>query len=242
MATKRIHNPNITWVPHLRLQWGGTLGTTKEVWSNSLNFVFDQGQTALANENIVAGMQAAAPFLASAVRGDDGFDIMCTNDVYLDYVKANWVEATGLQRAGNTNRFDYTPPVQGGRPGNVPFYQTLAITLRTPLHRGRGHSGRIFPPVTYLALDAGTSKVSAATASQLASTWANVIHRIQLAISGGANAAAHPAVLSFGNVEKGIPATFNTITGVAVDRVPDVQHRRTNRLSREEGILSLLPG
>lgn len=234
MARTRVHNANVTWVPHVQLSWGGTLGAgTSEVWTNGVKMACPGGAPTQAQlDGLLPTLQSiASNFVSGAVIGHNTGNSHSSTDVHVSWVKANYIEATGLQRDSQTHVLDF-PPVSGlSQP--VPFYQTYALTFRTALKRGRSHAGRIFPPCVSIPVVAGTGMASAADATEVATAGMELLNRINVEIG---NAAGAPfgavAVFSRGLANASIEPILQTITAVELDRVPDVQHRRTNRLHR----------
>lgn len=236
----RGHMPvGTTWNPHLRLSFGGTLGVPAiEEWSNTVRFKMAQF------EPTEATLQDACNRVVTPIRqwlADPGSHI--SQAAALTWVKLNYIETTGLQRAGNTILTDVVAPNTGSVAGPPPpFYQTYAITLRTRTRRGRAHAGRIFPPlVTHIPQDDGSPYLSDGAAASMATAFSSMLQQCRARIGQAfvvqdpTTVSPDPAVFSPGVADKGtVPLNDVFITAV-VDRVPDVQHRRTKQLPRLEG-------
>lgn len=243
MVRRGPHNPAISWLPHLQLSWGGTLGNAgQEIWTNGVRFHVPDY---VGNGPDTAGLQAIMVAVDAQVKAwvlDVGSLSGIGSDVKYEWVKANWVLASGLQRDTNTNRADAVGGPYSGHSGLVPWYQTYAITLQTGFKRGRAHTGRIFPPIVAYAPELGTGLVSAAAANDMTTAAKNMFNGIQAGVRAEwvAGVTGHLAVLSPGNSAIGTGAVAAQIQAVVVDRIPDVQHRRTNRLVRTLGAVQQL--
>lgn len=235
---------SISYVPHLRLAFGGTIGTPAvEEWSNSIRF--STGGGVPEEGNLQGALEACGPVLSTWFSSSGA---MIANISQLRFAKLTWILANGKQRGVNTPRIDLlTSGGLGSSSGdatpNPHWYQTQALTLRTDLNRGRGHSGRIYPPTTG-ALPAGASPyISAAAATGMSSTFSQCLDALSTAL--GTNLGGGPGVLfsvgpvvaSAGETEgpKAKDPFLVPITGVVVDRVGDVQHRRNRQVPRLEG-------
>lgn len=231
------HNSAITWNPHVRVAWGGQLGTSGEIWTNSMKWLYAADNTVPSVGDLDAMMTTVIEHLSAwFISPSSGISAAA----HLSWIKANYVLATGLQTEGDTQQRDF-PVVNGVVTAIVPFYQTFALTFRTAKSRGRAHSGRIFPPVVSYTMGAD-GYCAAGIAEGAATAFATFLSQSNADISAaGPNPGAF-AVLSPGNSTKGTAPTSQLITGVVMDRVPDVQHRRTNRLVRSEGALAPVTG
>lgn len=241
MSRRGPHNPNITWTPHVKVAWGGVLGTSAEIWTNSLKFVFLAPATILTVDQV----NTINPLVWAALKtwfgangGTSSVNSFIGREAQCHWLKINNVSSEGLQVSQQTNVYEGTP--FGGSDNNiVPFYQSYAITLRTALKRGRSHAGRIFPPLVQPALPGDDGMCSAADATIMANTWMTCFKAMQSAIVTNSGVGSF-SVISPGNSEKSTLPIYQVITGAVVDRVPDVQHRRTNRLARAEGGTALV--
>lgn len=237
------HNSAITWTPHLKVAWGGTLGGSGEIWTNSLRYLHGGGAETYTAAQIVA-MEGP---LWSAIGGWFGMSKLNNspypfigNEATLTWLKVNNILATGLQVAGDTNLYAGTPR-NGTDQNPVPYYQTFAITLRTALKRGRAHAGRIFPPLVQPLLVSGTGQCSVDDATFMAQAFRDCMLGMQTAIRTNGSVGSF-AVFSPGDSTKGTVPIANPIVSVTVEQTPDVQHRRTNRILRKEGVAATVSG
>jgi hypothetical protein len=238
MTSPGGHNSAISWLPHVRVAWGGQLGTSGEIWTSSLKWLYADDAFAPAGivlDNILDVAQTRiGNWFADAANGISSF-------AHMGWVKANWILASGLQAAGDTHYKEFGPVSGQVASNNPPFYQTYALTLRSGLTRGRAHSGRIFPPMVGFPT-AADGYCAAAQATTAATSFATMLSQANADISGlGPNPGVF-SILSPGNTTKGQAPTSQFITGVVMDRVADVQHRRTNHLARQEGTLAPVTG
>lgn len=232
-----------TWLPHLKLSFGGDLGNPKmEIWNCTVRFKAgaDSDNTDPSADFTSAQIDAAlgalttplATWFASA-------DAQLSSVAILNYAKLNWVMANGLQRDVNTHRVDTGPAAGGNGAANQPhWHTTFALTLRTGVARGRAHSGRIFPPAVHCPPELASPYISAAHANQMATAFATALNNISEAIQDARGdgtpvfpVVGSPASTSIGDTRG---ALLERITGVVVDRLADVQHRRTNAIPRLE--------
>jgi hypothetical protein len=225
-------------VPHLRLSWGGTLGfPALETWSNTLGLLQNPEAAGVAptqvqiEQLVEACAEPVSNWFTSA-------DARIGSDAQLVWLKAAWVLASGLQRDVNTARHDFdNQTYQGAIAGPVIWEQTYAITWRTFYNRGRGHAGRIYPPLVNAPPVNGTPYCSVAQANGMATAAAGLLTALHAASVGvmGPGADLLPCVVSKSTDGSGQPAKNTMINGVVVDRVADIQHRRVNRVARAEG-------
>ena len=224
-------------IPHLRVTFGGSLGTPSvEIWSNTINF--NNLAAAIPTEQEVALLpDAIAPAVATWFNAADS---IINLDAKLEWLKAVWIQADNKQRGETTAIHDYPGGVPGGSNVPVIWEQSYCLTWRTPLTRGRGHAGRIYPPLSGPPPVAGSPDCTAANANRLATSAIALLAGMRDGISQVLTPARvlNPVVISRGNVAGDKIPRAITITGVVVDRVADIQHRRTNRVPRAEGNLA----
>lgn len=225
------------YVPHLKLSFGGTIGQPEvEQWSNTVRF--DTGGFDVPEGNIDAALGAIRPIVETWFRSPD---TSISAVARLKWLKLNWILANGRQRSVNTHQVDTL--ANGGEGGAVHWYQTLALTMRTDLQRGRGHAGRIFPPVVVAFPEGNSPYIAAVKADKMAASWAATLSALATSLGSnlgggeGTFVGVWPVVASPGESD---PTSFqgplmNRITRVVVDRVGDVQHRRTAQIPRLEG-------
>jgi hypothetical protein len=243
-----------TYLPHVKLSFGGVLGTPGlEEWSNTVRFKIgsnadnageagveldpDQLDTALANvvDPLSAWMRSESAKI-SAYCG-------------LNWAKLNMIKADGKQRDVNTHRIEITG-VAGSQTTYIPhWFTTVALTMRTELQRGRGHSGRIFPPMVAVPPAGGSPYIGGTAANGMSTIWAQTLDLLSEAIQTGlpndqgatpvVPVVASPASTLIGALSG---ALLQRITGVVVDQIADVQHRRTRQIPRLESTRATVAG
>nr|CRY95896.1 hypothetical protein [uncultured prokaryote] len=230
-----------TWQPHVRIQIGGTLGVPAvEIWSNAFRYYKANGVAPNAVD-----LQGAADALAGPV--SDWItrpESLIGNVVGLTYIKAVWVQSNGRQRDTNTAQHEFAPAVMGTNAQAAIWEQTYCLTFRTPIKRGRAHSGRIYPPVAGHGAGGGTPYCSAADADGMAASGAQLLTAMGNAIAGVIEPGGPTGgfyVFSPGEAVRGTQPVAHPITSVVVDRVADIMHSRTNRVPRAEGAPSPVP-
>jgi hypothetical protein len=223
-------NDVLTWTPHIKVSWGGTIGNPPlEIWNNSVRFHVpgaapsEQGLQDIAN--------AAGPYISEWIsRGASAI----RQAVLGTYVKAVWVESTGKQRDTNTAQADLVPAASYGTlaAGGI-WPQTYVLTFRTAVKRGRAHSGRIYPPYAGNGAQAGSPYLAQGDAQGMANSGAVLLTNLRLAVQATA-IGSYPSVFSPGSANRGTAPMYNPITAVVVDRVADIMHSRSNRVPRLE--------
>lgn len=234
----------VSVVPHLRLSWGGTLGVpAAEIWTNTVKWANDQSVVPSRTQLVAGAAAAAVPLKAWMLASTSEIHNTCK----LQWIKLNYIEANGLQRDNDTVIFDVVPEQAGSSADAGQLWiTTYALTLRTGLTRGRGHAGRIFPPQAGKPSNyaAATGYLAAASANAMALGFGTCIRNIRDAINpamGMVGEAAYDAVvISISKDGDTRPPQSNEIVSVVCDRVPDIQHRRSNRLPRSEGTTTVI--
>lgn len=190
-----------------------------------------------------------------ANRGDHLKGAGISPNAKLEWVKLNAIGADGKYLYAS-NTFFYPAAIPGGGAqadsGSGPFYSppwqaTTAITLRTTIARGRGSHGRIYPPLAVYAPDPNVPYQSLNVANQMCGAFTGLLDNFNsgLFLSGnsGYDQAMAPIDETAGDCcivstsptsgpHVGAPALLTPILTVEVDRVPDVQTRRVNRVPR----------
>lgn len=218
----------------MRVTWGGSLGIPAvEIWSNGLAYrVGPEAPSA-------AELEAVADAVANPIQDFvTNVNAQIGSAASLEWTKATWLLNNGRQRDTNTAIHDYaTPYPRGAKTTNPIWEQSYCVTLRTALNRGRGHAGRIYLPLAGPNPEGTTPYAPASYADNLAALFQTFYTQMNTAINGalpGTGRSAHMAISSRGTADNPIPLLTN-VTGAVVDRVPDVQRRRVNRVQRLEG-------
>lgn len=233
-----------TYLQHVKLQFGGTLGNPAvEEWSNTVRFAYRGagGDPEQESDVVTAGeledaMVAMEEPLAAWFNGPDSF---ISYQAFLTYMKLNMINDQGHQFDANTHRRELL--YAGSVGGTCHYYETFALTMRTDVKRGRGNAGRIFPPMVVCPPEGSTPYISAAHADRMARAWAICLNDMSDALGDVISLAledsqVRPVIAAPASSTGPNPggALLREVRGVVVDRVADVQHRRTNRIPRSE--------
>lgn len=214
--------------PHILVQWGGALGTNSgEIWTNTMRFVTDG-----TDVNDLQGLAEAwdtelTNALTTLVAANSGY----ASHAHLDWVKANAVDATGHQLAGNTNAY-YAPTDFVSAKGIAPsgaYQLALVVSFTTDVSRGWANSGRVYVPSGAQVgtnIDSPTGLLTDAYVASVAAAWQTFLNDLN-DNPGPDFADLRAAVVS---PRAGDGSAFHNITGVRVGKVMDTQRRRRNRL------------
>jgi len=211
---------------HVLAQWGGTL-PGGEIWSNSLRLAStDTGNDAdvPSHDAMVEWLTTYAKDAVAAWHGS--FDLKCSNQAKLAYLKMNVVDIAGRYVELNTLEYLYSPVVPGGSASNIhPTQIALAVSLTTEFSRGHAHRGRFYVPMPVHVVDATTGLISVSDAIQVATAAKTFIEALADEPGPDILPGMRVCVMS----QRGTGAT-NVVTGVDVGRVLDTQQRRRNAL------------
>lgn len=238
-----------TWLPHLKVTLGGALGNNNggagdgsslEIWSCGFRYFSPTLEN--APPTVVAMQSASNNMIGKAVTWFAAAASEISSTASLQTLKLVWILNTGKQRDVNTIVQDAPIGTVGGITGLSPIWeQTYALTFRTRVSRGRGHSGRVYPPLSGPQPLAGTPYCAVADATGMAASMATLLNNWTTDIRAGIPSSNDGtfAVMSAGDTTPpGLDPLATPITGVVCDRVADIQHRRTNRVPRSEGASS----
>lgn len=222
-------------VPHMRLTWGGTIGTPPvDEWSNGL--AFSVLPEAMSAEELGLAVDTCAITIDKWIKSN-GASIGIA--VQLTWVKAVWVNADGKNRDVNTEVLDLgTSGGRGNNTVNPSWNQAYALTFRTDVTRGRGHSGRIYPPLSGKNPTGNTPYLEKTEADLMAQAFATCITELKADIGAAQtpqfSRPVVPVVVSRRTPDGRAPI-LTPIKRVVVDRVADVMHSRTRQVPRAEG-------
>lgn len=220
----------MTYAPHIRLQFGGSLFVTEQ-WSCSLNMRI--GAQNVDPTSIVLDLweqwtRDNIEDLAADVRTwHESAEARNSQAARLEYVKANVIGPDGRYRnPGETVGIFYTGTDRqpGSRtPGLA--QDTVCVSLLTDVTRGRASRGRFYPPTGQMTPDAQTGRISAGEVE-------GVVLGAQQLLDNLANQpgidANNPRVVVAS--ELGSPGPQRDVTSVAVGNVVDTQRRRRKDL------------
>lgn len=248
--------------PHCKISWGGELGNpAAEVWANGLSWVPKGDDMSGVIALGLAGEQEQMAGLSTAIQNwfqtpatfggslsDKGAGIAPT--AKLHWVKFNAVGADGKYLFAS-NTFFYPAAIAGGgvhgvggvsAPFTPPWQMTTAITLRGTVSRGRGSHGRIYPPLAGVGPTVDLPYEDVAVATQMTNSFVGLLDNINDGLYNTydtSGAAEHHigncvivSTVPLAGPHAGAPAMLTPIVSVEIDRVPDVQTRRVNRVPR----------
>lgn len=189
-----------------------------ESWSCSLHVDAPSGLN-LAASNFLAPLQAwfGAVGTKNSVQAK------------LDEVKFNQINPVTARYTLPTSNNLLQMDASTGNTSAGPGQNSLVISFRTALDRGRGHVGRIYPPTGAIAVTSD-GRVASADASALAGTTATLLNAINSTVAVGAG-----RVVVFSKIGQ----LVEPVTAVRVGRVMDtMRSRRASQL--EDGQTTVL--
>lgn len=192
-------------VAHLyRLVWGGRLYAL-ESWSCSLNIGSDAGVNMAASTfqaALIAWMTRATSKISTAAK--------------LDLIKFNEINPVTARYLLPTSNEVIQNDLAVGATATWPGQNTLCVSTRTALMRGRAHAGRFYPPTGALAMDPNAGSIDDVTVDAAATSAATLITAINTALGAGSR------VVVFSKVAQ----TVEPVTSVRVGHVVDTMRSR----------------
>jgi len=209
---------------------GGSLGTAPnaEIWVCGVRVV-EGAQGFLTNpQAYVDAVQAGVSAWFTTNPGSRNLAAM-RNDATLQWLKAANIGSDGKYHAGDpVGQHNYSPAIVGPLNPGMPPFVTLALSWTTPLTRGVGSHGRIYPPV---AVAASTSGILPTTGFLLADYATLGVTLIRALNQTAAGTYGHSVTCSVITRQGGkIPGGGAPITGCRVGSIVDVQRRRKDKL------------
>lgn len=226
----------MTYHPHLLLAWGGSMGTSEEIWSNSLRLTADTEDGGELQSIAIDQIDEIAAEVKTFVQSVGAHYSLSCN---LNFVKLNAITAEGKYwDTGSTNAIYYEAgDVVHGNATTGPFQMAMAVTLRTFRARGAAHAGRFYIPCGAIPTDSGTGRVPASITDAMASGTVTFLEAINDNPGFDTRSVAVAVVSKTGN-----PGPTELVTGVQVGNVPDTQRRRRNALLEDYGTLYPVTG
>lgn len=219
----------MTYVPHLLLQFGGSLFSADQ-WSCSLRIALGgEGSivpvgTGILNDWARENIDDLAADVAAWMADPESKNSTAAR---LEYVKCNAIAENGRYASQEETilvEFSGTDRPVGTRTQG-PGQNTLCVSLLTSLSRGRASRGRFFPPTGAMNIDANTGKVSASDAAGVAVGAQTLLDAI--ANEPGIDLQSPRVVVAS---DLGSPGPVRSVTRVAVGDVLDTQRRRRESL------------
>lgn len=194
-----------------RLVWGGRL-FDKEGWSCSLSIGSPTGFNHAASDMsaaLVAWMARAGTRNSSAAR--------------LDFIKMNQINPTTgkyvLQTTNELLQNDLAVGVSAPGPGQ----NSVAVSTRTLLSRGRSHAGRFYPPTGNITPDPVSGLVDSTVIGAMATSAFALITDVNTVLG------ADGSVVVFSKVGQ----LVEPVNGVRVGRVIDTMRSRRRSLNED---------
>jgi hypothetical protein len=224
------------WDPHLLIAWGGTLGAPPlDVWTNTLKALVYEPDGITRSVLTVAEQDELLPLLdpilTEWVAPSVGTDTHSPT-VTMTWIKANMIAATGKYMYPTTSVRDLDPGVVGTAVGNADWRQSIVVSLLTAKSRGKAHAGRFYPPVSPLTFE---NTKSPYITTVLAQAFANQPYQKIADINSITLASGKSlgiVITSPGETDVAVDPVSNSVISTEVDKVPDTQRRRTNRVPR----------
>ena len=218
-----------TYPAHVLVAFGGSLGNPPlEVWTNSLKLTANFGPVDYMTEEQQELMlpELVTP-LSTWMNSADSF---ISNAASLDWIKVNSIATTGKYMYPQTTGSTLQTPILGGVSIGTSFRSTLALGMYALNARGRGGKGRIYPPAMQISPAPKSPYISDTDANKIAGSFLTLISAIN-AITLSDDTTWQVTNISAGNASQ--PAGYSRpVDHIVVDRVPDTQRRRTNRVPR----------
>ena len=229
-------------IPHLKLVFGGTIGTpANEIWACSLNLVRgiagapDNFPTADQSEEDMDAISDAD--LATAAAGAVKTALSTFVTAYgnapfvMDFIKLNVFDATDHQRAGNTVVANFAG-VAGSFGAPIPWSTAVVLEHRTSTKsRGLATHGRIsFPATGAISAQTGawTTVGNNKTLAQMSADYATCLEALSGALGG---APLRPAIL-YTSTSAAKPASGATIDSVFASSIPGEVRSRQSQLKQ----------
>jgi len=212
----------VGYASHTLVTFGGKLGSSSEIWSNSIR-VGAVGGAHLTLTDPATYLAEIAPPLATWFGGTDFLNIDT-----LTFVKANNIGADGeYEDPAHPHTHDYPG---AGIPGGyatsdyLPRFLSLCLSWRGDALRGPGSNGRIFPPWRLQSGDlvgAGHEYIADGT---IAGFMTKGLALLTILRNAGGTEQAVPVIASQ------VTGTNYPITSIRIGNVLDSQRRRKNAL------------
>lgn len=200
-----------------RLVFGGRL-FDKESWSCSVNV----GGTPDVN-------LAASTFQAAISAWVGGASSQISSAARLDFIKFNSINpVTGRYILAYSNEILQNDMAIGAKVP-APGQNTVAISLRTALARGRAHAGRFYAPTGAITITGTDGRISGIDATSLATAARAMVNGINTALAGQGQ------VVVFSKIGQSV----QPVTAIRVGRVIDTMRSRRASLPEDASQVNL---
>jgi hypothetical protein len=203
----------MAYQPHVLVAWGGPMGSSGEIWGNTLRC---GGYADYDETSLQAACDGWLGSLISSYISASASNF--TTEVQLEYVKANRVGPDG-KYVDPTTAVHFYDTMPHGSAGSItwPYQVSMVASLRTAVKRGAGTHGRL-----YLPSQAWTMSSNGEVSDTVTDSVASGVNGLLQSMIDNANPLPVYVYSRSG--------PFNQVTDVLCGSVPDTQRRRRNAL------------
>ena len=215
---------------HFKVTLEGTNATDEDIWTTGWRIA-----PSPASEPIINYPAMANTLLESVTGAAETFwgalQARIARGTRLNSVKVAPVDEDG-RYIDNMDSvvYDWETPLRGAGSSAHPPQVSVVASLTTGTRRGNATHGRMYLPLTAIAINSDDFTIDATNRQLIANA---VVGLLDDSLGTIADASLDPVVMS--NIGSG---TTRTITTVAVGSIPDTQRRRRNRFTEEYTIVS----
>lgn len=215
---------------HFKVTLEGTNATDQDIWTTGWRIAPSPASEPIINypemaNTLLESVTGAAETFWDAVRG------RIAQGTRLNSVKVAPVDEDG-RYIDNMDSviYDWETPLRGASGSAHPPQVSVVASLTTGTRRGNATHGRMYLPLTGIAINGNDFTISVADRQAIAQA---VVGLLDDSLGTIADISLDPVVMS--NIGSG---TTRTITTVAVGSIPDTQRRRRNRFTEQYTIVS----
>lgn len=215
---------------HFKVTLEGTNATDQDIWTTGWRIAPSPASEPIINypamaNTLLESVTGAAQTFWSAIQA------RVARGTRLNSVKVAPVDEDG-RYIDNMDSviYDWETPLQGAGSNAHPPQVSVVASLTTGTRRGNATHGRMYLPLTAIAINQNDFTISTGERQTIANAVKGLLND---SIGAIADVTLDPVVMS--NIGSG---TTRTITTVAVGSIPDTQRRRRNRFTEEYTIVS----
>ena len=215
---------------HFKVTLEGTNATDQDIWTTGWRIAPSPASEPIINypamaNTLLESVTGAAQTFWSAIQA------RVARGTRLNSVKVAPVDEDGRYIENmDSVIYDWETPLQGTGSNAHPPQVSVVASLTTGTRRGNATHGRMYLPLTAIAVNSNDFTISTAERQTIANAVKGLLND---SIGAIADVTLDPVVMS--NIGSG---TTRTITTVAVGSIPDTQRRRRNRFTEEYTIVS----
>lgn len=215
---------------HFKVTLEGTNATDQDIWTTGWRIAPSPASEPIINypemaNNLLESVTGAAETFWTAIQA------RVARGTRLNSVKVAPVDEDG-RYIDNMDSviYDWATPLQGSASSVHPPQVSVVASLTTGTRRGNATHGRMYLPLTGIAINQNDFTISSGERQTIANAVKGLLND---SLSTIQDISLDPVVMS--NIGSG---TTRTITTVAVGSIPDTQRRRRNRFTEEYTIVS----